>query len=407
MNLALVDQAMVSGVNFFSGLLFARYLGVEEYGRFALAWMAVLFFNSLQQAGIIAPMMSIGPKQEKDKEAVYYGAVFIQQVIWSVACFFLLWYGVRLSGLLKPEWQAQDLALPLAAALLAWQLQDFLRRYFFVRNQAGLAFLNDAVSYLGQIVLLLTLFQLMALDTALVLYIIAATSTLAVGVGLFSLGPLSVSFSTVLEITKNHWRFSKWMLASALMQWTSGNFFIIGAGGILGPASAGALKASQNIMGVSHIIFQGLENIVPARASYHYYTGGWPRLRAYLKQVTLLGGCCTAGIALLAGAFPVFWLRLFYGDEYSMYGYVLQWYAVIYLLIFLGLPLRAGLRALESSKPIFISYLLMTVFTAATTDFLIGRMGIVGATIGILGTQVICQISLGYALWQKGHSLSP
>jgi len=140
---------MVSGVNFLTGILFARFLGLEEYGRFTLAWMAVLFFNSFQQAGIIAPMMSIGPKQPQEKEAAYYGAVFIQQTIWSVACFFVLWAGVWLSGYIKPEWHVQDLALPLAAALLAWQLQDFLRRYFFVRGQGGLAFINDAVSYLG------------------------------------------------------------------------------------------------------------------------------------------------------------------------------------------------------------------------------------------------------------------
>src|SRR3989339_1774999 len=64
MNWALADQAMVSGVNFLTGILLARYLGLEEYGRFTLAWMAVLLCNSFQQAGIIAPMMSIGPKQK-------------------------------------------------------------------------------------------------------------------------------------------------------------------------------------------------------------------------------------------------------------------------------------------------------------------------------------------------------
>ena len=62
-NWALADQAMVSGVYFLTGILLARYLGLEEFGRFTLAWMAVLFANSIQHAMIIAPMMSIGPKQ--------------------------------------------------------------------------------------------------------------------------------------------------------------------------------------------------------------------------------------------------------------------------------------------------------------------------------------------------------
>jgi O-antigen/teichoic acid export membrane protein len=196
------------------------------------------------------------------------------------------------------------------------------------------------------------------------------------------------------------------MLASALMQWTSGNFFIISAGGILGPMSVGALKAAQNIMGVSHIIFQGLENIVPAQASYYYFHGGWPRLLNYLKQVTWWGGGGTTVITLLAWVFPEFWLQLLYGAEYRTYGYVLQWYAVTYLLIFIGLPLRAGLRAMECSKPIFISYCLMTAFTAGTAYFFIRNIGLMGAIGGILGTQIICQLNLTYALFRKGSRLT-
>ena len=62
-NWALTDQAMVSGVNFLTGIVLARYLGIEEFGRFTLAWMAVLLVNSLQSGLIVQPMMSIGPKQ--------------------------------------------------------------------------------------------------------------------------------------------------------------------------------------------------------------------------------------------------------------------------------------------------------------------------------------------------------
>lgn len=394
---------MVSGVNFLTGILFARFLGIEEYGRFTLAWMAVLFFNSLQQAGIIAPMMSIGPKQEKDKEAAYYSVVFIQQIIWSVACFLVLWFGVWLNDFFKPEWQMQDLALPLAASLFAGQLQDFLRRYFFVKKQGGLAFLNDAVSYLGQLVSLIALFQLMTLNTAMVLWIITGTSILAVAIGLTQISQLTSSAGSFSEITKSHWRFSKWLMASALMQWTSSNFFLVAAGSMLGPASAGALKAAQNIMGISHILFQGLENIVPSRASHYYFQGGWTRLLDYLRQVLLWGGGCTALVAFSAGFFPEFWLNLFYGDEFLIYGHVLRWYAGIYLLIFLGLPLRAGLRAIEYSKPIFISYCLMTAFTMVTSGFLIRTFGLMGAICGILGTQVICLICLIWALLLKGN----
>jgi len=158
-NWALIDQAMVSGVNFLTGILLARYLGLEEFGRFTLAWMAVLFVNSIQHAAINSPMMSVGPKQPESEVRAYYGAIFVQQIVFSCVIFVLLYLGVRLSAVMFPEWQADSLALPLASAALGFQFQDFLRRYFFTRERSSAAFANDAIRYLSQIIVLIWLFR--------------------------------------------------------------------------------------------------------------------------------------------------------------------------------------------------------------------------------------------------------
>ena len=78
-NWALVDQGVVSGVNFLTMVLLARMLGVEQFGKFSIAWLVLLFFKSIQAALVVAPMMSIGPKQRDDEQALYYGAVILQQ----------------------------------------------------------------------------------------------------------------------------------------------------------------------------------------------------------------------------------------------------------------------------------------------------------------------------------------
>ena len=120
-NWALGDQAMISGANVLTGILLARYLGLEEFGRFTLAWMAVLFVNSLQHAMIIAPMMSIGPKQNPDEEPAYMGAVMFQQIAFSGLAFALVLAGVHLSTLAFPEWGVENFALPLASVALVSQ----------------------------------------------------------------------------------------------------------------------------------------------------------------------------------------------------------------------------------------------------------------------------------------------
>ncbi|NIP32882.1 MAG: hypothetical protein GWN62_25785, partial [Aliifodinibius sp.] len=87
---------------------------------------------------------------------------------------------------------------------------------------------------------------------------------------------------------------SKWLIATAVLQWLNGNLLIVSAGALLGTAAVGALKAAQNLMGVTHILFKGLDNIVPVRAAQHHRAGGTEDLMRYLTKTTLLGIGVTA-----------------------------------------------------------------------------------------------------------------
>jgi O-antigen/teichoic acid export membrane protein len=382
-NWALADQAMVSGANFLTGILLARYLGIEEFGRFTLVWMAVIFVNSIQHAMINSPMMSLGPKRPEAEASPYYGAIIVQMVVFAFFTSFLLLMGVWLSGVLFPEWQVEGLALPLATAALAFQFQDFLRRYFFTRGRAAAAFVNDAIRYMGQIAVLTWLFMSFHehISTARVLWLIAIMAAVATTFGAFLVERIEVNPKILRTTVSRHWHFSKWMTGSALMQWTTGNLFFIMAGVLLGASAVGALRAAQNLINVINILFMGLENILPARAASHFHVGGIKALRSYLKQVTLLGGVATFIMTFVAAIAPDFWLGLFFGDQYIGYGHLLQWWALIYVLIFFGLPLMGGLRALEQPQTIFNSYLWMTLFSvlaAYPMTLYLGLNGVLG-----------------------------
>ena len=402
-NWALADQTMVSGVNFLTGILLARYLGVEEFGRFTLVWLAVLFVNNIQHTAINSPMMSIGPKQPEAETPAYYGAIIVQQLIFSCVVFFLFYTGVLLSAVVFPEWRVESLALPLAIAATASQLQDFLRRYFFTRGRAAMAFINDTIRYLGQIVLLIWLFTAFegAMDTAKVIWIIAILAAIATAFGAFFIEPIALNAVVLSNITSRHWHFSKWLTGSALMQWATGNLFIIAAGAILGASAVGALRAAQNLMGLVHILFMGLENIVPSRAARLFHSGGKQALSKYLKKVTLFGGGATAVIAVIAAAVPALWLRLAFGSEFQGYGFILQWWAAIYVLIFLSLPLRAGLRAIEQPRAIFWAYLGMTLFSILAAYPMVENLGLTGAMGGILIANIILISTLLFDLRRR------
>ncbi|MFQ5958177.1 MAG: lipopolysaccharide biosynthesis protein [Alphaproteobacteria bacterium] len=397
-NWALADQALVSGTNFLTGILLARFLGLEEFGRFTLAWMAVQFVNSIQFALVSAPMMTIGPKQSADETPAYYGAVVAQAAAFAALSFAILWAGAWSSGAAFPGWRAASLALPLACAVFAFQMQDFLRRYFFTRGRAAAAFANDALRYLAQIAALIVVFAAAGLDSRGALWVIAACAAAATALGLATMGPLAWRGGTLRTVGVRHWNFARWLTASAVMHWLSGNLFIIAAGAFLGAAAVGALRAAQNLMAVTHILFQGLENVVPSRAAERLHRGGKAALVRYLRTVASLNVLATAVVAFVAAVAPVFWLELLYGAQFAEFGGVLQWYALIYVVMALTLPLRVGLRTLEDTKPIFVANVCSLGFSVLVCYWFVNTFGVFGALYGTFIMYAITQLVLWIGL---------
>jgi O-antigen/teichoic acid export membrane protein len=395
---ALSDQAVVSATNFLTNVMLARFMGLREFGVFALAWMSVLFVNSLQNALIVAPMMSIGPKQEDKDRPSYFGAVVVQELALVSCCFVLVFAAVELSGTFFHHPELRPLALPLAVSAFAYQMQDFVRRYFFATRQSRHAFTNDALSYLPQLPILFLLHRAGSLNSAVTLWVMAGTSILGMAVGWFWVEPLVFDWPRVKAVSKRHWKISRWLGASSILQWTSGNLFVIAAPIYYGAAAAGVLKASQNLMGATHVWFQGLDNVVPAETARHLREGGVHSMLAYTRSILLRWGGLTLLFAVVMAIAPGFWLGLIYGPQMVQYGYVLRLFALIYVFIFVGGPLRAGLQALEFTVPIFWSYLAMTIFAFAFAVPMAKWLGLSGTMLGILGTQILFQGIVAAAL---------
>lgn len=403
---ALTDQSVVSATNFLTNVMLARFMGLREYGVFALAWMSVLFVNSIQNALIIAPMMSIGPKQEEKDRPTYFGSVVFQELCLVSLCFVLVYSSIKISSNFSRFSEIKQLALPLAVSAFAYQAQDFLRRYFFATRQSRRALADDALSYLPQLPILFVLWRMGELNSENALWAMAGTSLVGLLPGFFWMERLEFDRGWIETVFRRHWRISRWLGASALLQWTSSNLFVIAAPVYYGAAAAGVLKASQNLMGVTHVWFQGLDNVVPAETSRRLHEGGVKSMLGYTRSILLKWGGLTLLFAIVMAAAPGFWLKLAYGSEMSHYGYILQLYAVLYLVVFLGGPLRAGLQALEFTVPIFWSYLAMTAFAFSFAVPMAKWLGLSGSLFGLIGSQIIFQGIVGASLLVRSRRVA-
>ncbi len=397
-NWALADQGMVSSVNFLTGIMLARYLGLGEFGRFTLAWMAVVFVTGLQGALIVSPMMSIGPKQTPGDEPAYYGAVAVQQVVFGIAVFAFVWGGATAAAALFPQWRIGGLALPLASAALAIQCQDFLRRQFFTRGRGAVAFFSDAARYPGQLALLFWLFTTRPMDIATTLWVIAMLAALATLATLPALDRMVWRSRTFRVVAVRHWQSSKWLLGKVLMQLASSQLFIVVAGAMLGAGAVGALRATRNLMGVVNIMFLGLGNVMPIRAARHFQSGGPRALKAYVLRMTILGELAIGAVAAVMFAAPEFWLSLAFGEEFAGYGNLLRWWAVAYMVFFLHQPVISALRAIERTRAIFLAAALSSAFTVVMAYPLISLFDAAGAVAGIAFIQLAGFVVLLVAL---------
>jgi O-antigen/teichoic acid export membrane protein len=397
-NWALADQALVSGINFLAAILLVRLLGLAEFGRFTLAWIAVELSLMIQQSLIISPLMSIGPSYSGDDRAAYNSATLVQMgaFLCISAVFFAAGFAViELSPL---DWSIEHLFLPVAAAAIACQLQNYMRRYLFVTRKPRAGFIVDLVRYGSHIGLLFALVPYLGLEAPGCLLIAAGSAIASSFIGFFSVERFRWDPRVFREALSRNWHFSKWLLTSELLRWATVQLYITVAGVYLGAAAVGMLRAAQNILGACNIFLLAMENFAPARAAERYRDGGIDGLIRYLTQLVLYGSPIIGGITLLIAIAPDFWFDLIYGTSRETQGYIIQCWAVFYCITFVNYPLGIGLRTIEATNLIFRAFLLSAIISVVSVVPMVKYLGVPGVLAGVIGIVTILMLLLTHGL---------
>lgn len=395
---ALSDQALVSGVNFLSAILIARALGLEHYGIFAICWSILQFSQTIQNAAIISPLMTIAPKSPVQIYDAYLTASFNLQIWFSITSCLFIYLLLSAASALSFFTIQSDLMVSLVFCIFSYQTQDYFRRVFYVQNDSFNAFINDILCYGGQILLLLIAPFFIKLTIVNILIVIASTSMAAVLAAVFSLRPKLINPINMRGTFIRNWTLAKWLLPSAVVQWLSGNTFLYVAAIMLGTQATGSIKACQNIYGVFHIVFQVIENIIPIRAARLFISEGETRLRGYLKKLNLIAAFSATIIGLVIVSLSNEILNIVYGIEFAKDSHLLVWLAFTYPFVFITVNQRIFLRTIEAAKGIFLSYLLMTTISLVSAPILAWFFKLDGIMLGLLLTNICMACSLQFSI---------
>ena len=395
--ISLVDQALVSGVNFLTALILARYMTPSDYGVFVLAFGIYLLVNNVQMALITTPMTVLGAPLEGDELRGHLSCLGLIQIAFG---------GMITAGLLILVTALYSVSfgpvvlstfVGMALAVFAFQGQAFFRRILFTRIQPEGAFLNDMVSYGLQLIGMIALCKWRILSGQNAFFVIGITSAMAIIVGLWQCRKyLSFHFSSLASVLHDNLNYGKWMLLTFLSQWVSSQGYLFIVAAFLSIAAVGVFDASRKILAVTNILLSGMDNFVVPVAAKKLEKEGLLKTKAIMNLVYIVGGTVMAIYCAIAAIFPESLLNLFYAHQYAGYGNIVILFALLYFIEFFNWPPYMGLKALNRPKKIFHGNLLAAIVSALSAIPLVKYYGIYGACIGMIVTQTIRLIVFSY-----------
>lgn len=398
---ALADQMVVSGISFLSSILVARCLGLEDFGRFALAWVAVFVCQNLHGALITGPLMTLGAAWKTSGRRAYLGAVLQHQAIFSVAAMGTVYLGLAAAGGLVPSWGLGNLALPVAALAAAGSWSEFLRHYFYAGGKARDSFMQDLIRYGAQFALLAGLLAAGWIGVAGTFAAMAATAAIASLAGLFRLPRPAFEPAVAADVTRRHWRFAKWLLASTGTGAAREGLISLAVGVFAGLSEVGLLRAAQQLVLAVNVPLQGLGKLAQSGASLAYAGRGTAGLDLYMQSfvATYLALIAAALLPMAIWSAPL--LLVTYGAPYTAAAGLLAGYSAVMLLCLGREALAIRLRAMHLTALEFHASLAGAMVSIAAIVPLLQAFGVAGAVVAeALFNAIALMTALGL-LWRQ------
>ena len=142
---AAFDQGIISVTNFLAAIILARAVAPTEFGVYAVGFLMTRFVRAIQDGLSIQPLNTLGAVLDDQRFREYATNTGIIQLFLALASALAAASGGWLLTV-----TGNDVAGPTATALwfvlLTWQIQEFIRRIFYTRNDVPKAVVNTGLA---------------------------------------------------------------------------------------------------------------------------------------------------------------------------------------------------------------------------------------------------------------------
>jgi O-antigen/teichoic acid export membrane protein len=379
---AIIDQGLFSSTNFIVNIFLARWLHIESYGAFAVAFAILLFFSGFYSALILEPMVALGPARYQDNLPDYFGAQIklhgliagaISLVLLLAAGGWMVWCpGDSLDKALL----GAGLAFPLA--MLLW----LVRRFFYVLRRPSGALLGSGlycILCLGGIFFLHSVGEISPFTGFMTL---GLSSLISTGLSLLGLrGPSSggIKFGglPLPSVLRAHWDYGRWFVGQAVLGLFIYAQIFLGAA-FLGLEGAGIFRAMQNFtLPMTQIISAMVLCGIPILATEFG--------RGNLLALRNKGFLITTALVAVAGCYEVMLIlgypyleRVLYGGKFAPYAWIMPVLGLVPLSAAVVSGCQMALRALQRPHYLFYAALITAPVSTVSTVLLTWWWGVGG-----------------------------
>ena len=398
--LAMLDQALLSGINFAIGLSFIRLTDKTDYGLYTQFFALLLLSQATQNALSNAPLVSIGARRRARGMQAMAAHLFRMQTVASLGLAIIAFSGVHLSvgiGLL-PELPTA-LALPFAAAIIGQWVREFARKYSFIRLEPGRALATDTLFAVLLLILLLAGIAMDQFGTAWVLGAMGLSHLIAGMVELqhARLKPLSAHGHWRPQLSAA-WEKSRWSLPSVIVGWGSNYSFVYVVAAIGGVAAAAEISAARLLMMPAGLVVIAWCNTFSPRIARWVGARDFSTLRrivSYSLAALVLIILGYAGVLALSFDLLITWVI---GADYASVLGMSMWWALYFCVNAIRKIGNACLVGDGRFRELFHYSWITFVIGLPATVALTLQFGSVGSIIGLIVTEVL-EIAL---TWMHG-----
>ena len=308
---SIIDQVMLSGLNFLIGIALIRYASKETYGLYSQIFAGGLLTTTLLEALIGSALTTLAARLEPTQREQLVARCL--RLHWMAAAGLATVFGVgvwALSGAIGIAEDAGWLGLVFAFLIFSLGSREYCRTAFFIESRPEVVVRLDAafvaLTLLGALAFLLV----EHITVTQVICLLALTNLLAVLPfvhTLFKAAGSTAGWQAYRSDAQALWSLSRWALIGSVIGWLVNNSYLYFAGGLVGVAALADLNAARLLLIPISIIGLAWSRVARPTLGQLVNAADWAPLQRFLaKSVLAMEGFTVIYVAGLLLMFP--WL---------------------------------------------------------------------------------------------------